>query len=97
MDIKDYLYAYIAEDLSGNLQSDGAYQQARQIRNTMQRELVEALTMKQRRMFHAYMEQENYLSGLEQRRIFREALSLHHSIYSAPPSIPAESPDRTCG
>lgn len=97
MDIKDYLYAYIAEDRSGSLQNDDAYQQARQIRNTMQRELVEALTMEQRRMFHAYMEQENYLSGLEQRRIFREALSLHHFIYSSPSVSPAESPDRTRG
>ena len=97
MDIKDYLYTYIAEDRSGSLRNDAIYQQARQIRNDMQQKLVEELTKKQRRMFHDYMEQENYLSGLEQRRIFREALSLHHSIYSAPPISPANPPDRTRG
>ena len=70
MQLTDTLSQYFFETQCEELKADEAYQAARADKIAAERELIAALTAKQRRLFHAYMEKANYTDVLELRHFF---------------------------
>lgn len=66
----DTLSQYFYEVQYEELKADEAYQAARAEKVAAERELIAALTAKQRRLFHTYMEKANYTDALELRHFF---------------------------
>lgn len=70
MNLTDMLSQYFYEVQYEELKADETYQAARAEKVAAERELVFALTARQRRLFHSYMEKVNSVDALELRRFF---------------------------
>ena len=70
MQLTDILSQYLFETQYEELKTDEAYQAAREEKIAAERELIAAMTPKQRRLFHSCMEKVNYLNALELRHFF---------------------------
>lgn len=68
MNLTDTLSQYFYETQYEELKADEAYQAAREEKIAAERELIAAMTAKQRRLFHSYMEKVNCMDALELRR-----------------------------
>lgn len=70
MRLTDILSQYLHEIQHEELKADEAYQAAREEKIAAERELIAAMTAKQRRLFHSYMEKANYTDVLELHHLF---------------------------
>ena len=64
MELTDILSQYLYEEQHEALKADASYQAARSARNQAAEALTDTLSPEQLRLFHTYMEQENYLDAL---------------------------------
>ena len=81
MNLTDILFEQLSELQSEELKADTAYQSARAAKIAAERELIASMQPKQRRLFHSYMEQANYVDALELRRFFS-----HCTLLFMPPA-----------
>ncbi len=70
MELTDILSQYLYEEQHEALKVDASYQAARSARNQAAEALTDTLSPEQLRLFHTYMEQENYLDALALRHFF---------------------------
>lgn len=82
--LQEHLYQYIMEDRYSALQEDEAYLMVWRKCRRAEAKLTAALTKEQQRLLSRYMDEENYLAGIQQRHIFRETLALVHDILNVP-------------
>lgn len=80
--LQEHLYQYIMEDRYPALEEDEDYRLVWQNRNQAEERLIAALTEEQRHLFNRYMDEENYLAGLQQRHVFLETLLAVHDMLS---------------
>lgn len=76
MEIISQFFHYLYDAEHAVLEADEEYQAARTARIEAEKELVFALTRKQRRMFHEYMAKVRQMDNLELRRLFSRSMLL---------------------
>ena len=74
--LEEHLYSYLMDHIYKTEQTDSEYQLARELRDVAEKELCASLTSLQKQQFSHYLDQENHLSSLELRHMFRAALAL---------------------
>lgn len=82
--LEEHLYQYIDESLYQILLSDGEYQLARTLRDEAERRLASQLNKRQKKLLSRYMDEENRLLSIQNRRIFQETLHTVHQVLGSP-------------